>query len=196
MRYNRDINLKEREKFMEYKKLSELSKSELQKILKENRDFESAVYESAYEDAMRGQEIEFEEMGAQVFEYSDHYSSFYLSTPRVCGGKAPEKVAGALDADYMTPENSELYKKLCDKMNQWENMTIDEQDKNGNIYDEACELCDELADGITKQLRAYEDITDEQVAQVIEDIADGNSYMSDWTTNGAQVFEHITKIYK
>ncbi len=181
---------------MEYKKLSELQKSELQKILKENREFESAVYERAYEDAMRGQEIEFEEMGARVFDYNDHYNSFYLSTPLVCGGKAPEKVAGKLDADYMTPENSELYKKLCDKMNQWENMTTDEQDENGKIYDEACELCDKLADGITKQLRAYEDITDEQVAQVIEDIADGNSYMSDWTTNGAQVFEHITKIYK
>lgn len=183
---------------MEYKKLSELSKSELQKILKENREFESAVYESAYEDAMRGQEIEFEEMGARVFDYSDHYSSFYLSTPLVYGVKAPEKVAGKLDADYMTDENSELYKKLCDKMNQWENMTTDEQETEEGeaVYNEACELCDELADGITKQLRAYEDITDEQVAQVIEDIADGNSYMSDWTTNGAQVFEHITKIYK
>ena len=183
---------------MEYKKLSELSKSELQKILKENREFEGAVYEYAYEDAMRGQEIEFEEMGARVFDYSDHYSSFYLSTPRVYGTKAPEKVAGALDADYMTDENSKLYKKLCDKMNQWENMTTDEQEteEGDAVYNEACELCDELADGITKQLRAYEDITDEQVAQVIEEIADGNSYMSDWTTNGTQVFEHITKIYK
>ena len=183
---------------MEYKKLSELKKSELQKLLKENREFESAVYECAYEDAMRGQEIEFEEMGARVFDYSDHYSSFYLSTPRVYGAKAPEKVAGKLEADYMTPENSELYKKLCEKMNQWENMTTDEQetDEGDAVYNEACELCDKLADGITEQLRAYEDITDEQVAQVIEDIADGNSYMSDWTTNGAQVFEHITKIYK
>lgn len=181
---------------MEYKKLSELKKSELQKLLKENRDFEREVFERAYEDAMRAQEIEGEEMGVEVFDYHDYYTSFYLSTPLVYGVKAPEKVAGKLDADYMTDENSELYKKLCDKMNQWDNMTTDEQDENEKIYDEACELCDELADGITKQLRAYEDITDEQVAQVIEDIADENSNMSDWTTNGAQVFEHITKIYK
>ena len=183
---------------MEYKKLSELQKSELQKLLKDNREFERAVYNYAYEDAMRGQEIEFEEMGARVFDYSDYYSSFCLSTPRAYGVKAPEKVAGKLDADYMTEENAEIYKKLCDKMNQWENMTIEEQgtDEGDAVYNEACELCDELADGITKQLRAYEYITPEQVEQVIEEIADGNHYMSDWTTNGAQVFEHITKIYK
>lgn len=181
---------------MSYKKLRELQPSELKKLYETNNEFAGEVYNRVYDDAMTLQLDESEQLGAQVFEYHDHYTSFYLSTPRVYGAKAPEKVAGALDADYMTPENAELYAKLCAKMDEWENMTTDEQEeeKGEQVYNDACDLCDELADGITAQLRAYEDITAEQVEDALNDIdALG---MADWETDGEKVFEHITKVYR
>ena len=181
---------------MSYKKLCELQPSELKKLYETNNEFAGEVYNRVYDDAMILQLDESENLGAQAFEYHDHYNSFYLSTPRDCGARAPEKIAGALDADYMTPENAELYAKLCAKVDEWENMTADEQatEKGDAVSDEACELCDKLADGITAQLRAYEDITAEQVEDALSDIdALG---MADWETDGEKVFEHITKVYK
>lgn len=180
------------------KTLKDLTKEELRELYKNNKQFNSVVYELAYDDAMYWQGEEFKLMGAVVFDYNDHYSSFYLSTPRVYGSKTPEKVAGELDADYMTPENSELYKKLCDKIDEWENMTTDEQEeeKGERVYDDACELCDKLADGLTEQFRAYENITEEQCEQVLDAILDGNYSMSEWETDGKKVFEHITKVYE
>lgn len=180
------------------KKLYELKKSELKNLYETNDEFSNAVYSYAYDDAMVAQGDEYDALGADVFEWHDHYTSFYLTTPKVYGGKAPEKVAGNLNADYMTPENAELYAKLCAKMDEWENMTTDEQEeeKGEQVYNDACELCDELADGITAQLRAYEEITDEQIDAVLDYITDNACYMSEWETDGAKVFEHITKIYQ
>lgn len=181
---------------MSYKKLSELQPSELKKLYENNNDFAGELYERVYSDMMVAQADEADNLGADAFEYRDHYTSFYLSTPRVYGSRAPEKIAGALDADYMTDENAKLYKRLCDKIDEWENMTTDEQetDKGSAIYEDACELCDQLADGITAQLRAYEDITTEQVEDALREL---DIYgMSDWETDGEKVFEHITKVYR
>lgn len=180
------------------KKLYELKKNELKNLYQNNEEFASEVFEYAYGDAMTAQGDEFDLLGAQAFEWHDHYSSFYLTTPKVYGGKAPEKIAGALDADYMTPENAELYKIVCDKIDEWENMTYDEQqtEQGEKVYDDASDACDKLADGLTEQLRAYEEITDEQLDAVLDAIIDRACYMDEWETDGAKVFEHITKIYQ
>lgn len=176
------------------KKLYELEKNELKNLYETNDEFSNAVYSYAYDDAMVAQGDEYDALGADVFEWHDHYSSFYLSTPKVYGGKAPEKVAGNLNADYMTPENAELYAKLCELNDKMEN--AEEWDEERPEYEEMTKLCDELADGITAQLRAYEEITDEQIDAVLDYITDNACYMSEWETDGAKVFEHITKIYQ
>lgn len=178
------------------KKLQELSIEELKKLYENNKEFAAAVYDAAYESAMYWQGEEFENMGARVFDYHDYYASFYLTTPTSYGARYPEKVAGKLDADYMTAENAELYAKLCEKIEKWENMTADEQDEHEELEDEAADICDKLAEGITEQLRAYENITEDAITDELEAIREGMSGAAEWETDGAAVYQHITKTYK
>lgn len=180
------------------KKLKELKEEELKALYDNNSDFQQTILDRIYEDNMYIQSEEYKNMGADALEYNDYYSSFYLSTPRVCGAKAPEKVAGKLDADYMTEENGKKYKKLCELIEKWENMTEDEQESDAGeaLYNEACDACDELADGLTAQFREFENVEDGQEYSIFELITDGGDYMSNWETDGEKVFEHITKVYK
>ena len=177
------------------KPLRQLTREERRALLRKNNDLRNAVAESCYETNMFCQRDEFEDMGAKVFDYHDHYCSFYLSTPTVYGAKAPEQVANALDSDYLSPEEKKVYDELCAEIDKWENMDWEEQDANEELYDHAIELCDELADKLTDHFRAYEEITEEQMDEEFEfNAIDG--YMSEWTTDGEEVYETITKIYK
>lgn len=176
------------------KRLKELTIEELKDLYNKNGEFANKVYEKVYEDAMLSQEIEFKAMGAEVFDYNNHYSSFYLSTPKVYGGKAPEKVAGKLDRDYLTEENAKLYDKLCELNAIMED--AEEWDEDREEYNEMIEVCDKLADGITEQFRAYENIEDDQIDSELEAIAEDWTNMSDWETDGECVYEHITEVYK
>lgn len=176
------------------KKIKELKIEELKKLYNDNKDFQSVVFDRCYENNMYWQAEEFKLMGAEVFDYNDHYSSFFLSTPTIYGSKAPEKVAGKLDADYMTEENAKLYKKLCELNAKMED--AEEWDEDREEYAEMTRVCDELADGLTEQFRAYEDISDEQIDEELEAILDGDDYMGEWETDGEKIFETIIKTYK
>ncbi len=179
------------------KKLKELSVEELVGLYDKNNGFNSAVFEQVYEQAMFWQGEEYKLMGAEVFDYHDHYSSFFLTTPMHYGVKDGRAVAHKLDREYMTKENAELYDELNRLTDELENMECDEYEDKRDEYDEKIdELCDKLADGLTMQLRALETIDMEHVRDELQMIADGEHYMSEWETDGTTVYEHMTKEYK
>lgn len=181
------------------KRLKDLSKEELKNLYENNEEFRDLCINEAYNNSMSAQAQEGELLGVSVFDFHDHYNSFYLRTPEIYGAKTPESVAGKLDADYMTPENAKLYKKLCDLDKKYSNFDYEQLQtkKAEQIYDKMTEICDELADGLTDQLRAYEDVSEEQV---LEDLSlyceEGYGYMSEWKTDGKKVYQEITKVYQ
>lgn len=180
------------------KKLKDLTVEELHELLEKNNDFKAEVYEWAYQAQMDLQREEFELMGADVFDYHDYYSSFYLSVPNHYGVIDGASVAHKLDADYLNEDARKTYEKLNELVDKWEDMTTDEQESNEGIkiegdIDGYAEL---LAQQITDQLRAYENVSDEQIDFELEQIADGITGASDWETDGTIVYQHITKEYK
>lgn len=180
------------------KTLKELDDKELKELYENNQELKQHAWEDAYNQSMDCQGEESNLLHAEVFGYHDHYSSFYLTTPTEYGAKCPERVANKLDADYMTPENQYLYTKLNNLINAWENLTYDEQqeEKGEKIYDEAIEACDKLAEGITEQLRTYENVSDEQAFEEFYFQAT-EGYMADWeVTEKGEVTETIYKTYK
>ena len=181
------------------KTLKELNDKELKELYENNQELKQHAWEDAYSDNMDCQAFEADEIGTEVFDYHDHYSSFYLTTPMKYGTRCPELVANKLKGvDYLTKENAELYDKLNKLIDKWEELDYDEQqeEKGEKIYDEAIEVCDKLAEGITEQLRAYEDIDDDYAYDLFKQNAyDG--YMSDWEVNEkGEVRQTIYKTYK
>lgn len=177
--------------------LKEMTREELEKLFRDNKEINNRAYEDAYGEALECQGWESDEIKTEVFDYHNHYNSFYLTTPTVYGSKCPEKVANQLQSDYLNTENAYLYTKLNNLIDKWERMTTDEQDteEGEKIYDEATETCDKLAEGITKQLRAYEDITETDAIECfIQNASEG--YMSDWEESDGKVYEHITRVYE
>ena len=173
------------------KKLQELTGDKLIALYENNKDFAALVYEYAYSNAMDMQADDARSIGCVgVFNYNDYYNSFYYTAPD------PELVAGRLDADYLTPENAENYRKLCEKIDAWENLDADAIDLYGcALYDEAQALADELARGITAQLRAYENITDDDVTAELDAISAGYSGLSDLETDGVKVYKTTVQVY-
>lgn len=180
------------------KTLHDLNDKELKELYKNNKDLQTHAWEDAYNDAMFMQGEESKYLGADAFDYHDHYSSFYLTTPMSYGVKCPEYVAHKLDRGYMTEENAKLYDKLNKLIDKWDSLTYDEQQEKAGytIHNKAIEVCDKLADGITEQLREYENVSDEEAYDLFKQNAyDG--YMSDWTINEkGEVTETIYKVYK
>lgn len=171
--------------------INELSKDEIKELIAKNKWLEDKVYECAYEDAMWAQSEEYKLIGADCFDYHDHYSSFYLTTPTFYGAKSPEKVAGKLDAEYMSEEDAKLYNELCELIDKWENMTTDEQDEHEDVYDKASDVCDILAEHLTTYFRGFEDITDEQIDQVIDDMIGGYNWLGELEVEGGKIKEVI-----
>lgn len=178
------------------KELKELSIEELKNLYKNNQGFSELVYNLAYEDAMNAQAEQGELIGAKAFDMHDYYNSFYLTTPRHYGAKDGLSVAGALDIDYLNNEAAGLYKELCEIKATYENLTAEELDEQGEELEErANKLCDELADVITEDLRAYENITELNIDATLDLIRDG--YILDgFKTDGQKVYEYVTKIYQ
>ena len=178
------------------RELKELSIEELKNLYKNNQGFSELVYNLAYEDAMNIQAEQAELMGTRVFDYNKHYTSFYLSTPCYFGVKDGLKVAGALDKDYLSDKAAGVYDELCKVKAAYENLTAEELDEQGDDLEEkANNLSDELAEIITEDLRAYEDINELYIETILDLISDG--YMLDgFKTDGVKVYEYITKVYK
>ena len=178
------------------KDLKELTIEELKSLYENNKDFSQLVYNLAYEDATNQQSEAAELMGAKVFNYNSHYTSFYLSTPRHYGGKDGLSVAGALDKEYLSEDAAGVYEELYKIKNEYENMTAEELDERGDDLEEkADKLSDELADIITEDLRAYENITELNIDAMLDMISDG-CLLDGFKTDGQKVYEYITKVYK
>lgn len=180
------------------KTLKELNDKELKELYDTNDMLQTKAWEDAYNNNIEQQAFEAKEIGTEVFNYHDHYSSFYLTTPMSYGVKCPEYVAHRLNTDYLTKENAELYDKLNKLIDKWDNLTYDEQQEKAGytIHNKAIELCDKLAEGITEQLRAYENTDDKQAFEEFKFQAQ-EGYMSDWTINEkGEVTETIYKIYR
>lgn len=180
------------------RKLGTMTKEELHELLEKNDQFKAEVYEWIYERMMDLQREEFELMGADVFDYHDHYSSFYLSVPNHYGVIDGASVAHKLTADYLNEDARKTYEKLNELVDKWEDMTTDEQESNEGIkiegdIDGYAEL---LAQQITDQLRAYENWGEDEIDYELGQIADGLHYASNWETDGTTIYEHITKEYK
>ena len=145
------------------KTLKDLTIEELKSLYKENKTIQQSIYETVYDWRMQEQADEARNIGTEVFNYHDHYTSFYLTTPRFSGAPAPEKVARHLRSEYLEADNLALYNKLNELMDKMED--AEEWDEDRPEYTEMIETCDKLAAGITSQLRAYEDIDEEEILQ-------------------------------
>ena len=169
--------------------LKELSDKELAELYNDNKWLMEQIDNQAWERASFDQAEEFKLIGAECFDYHDHYSSFYLTTPTIYGAKAPEKVAGELDTEYLSEEDTKLYNEMCELIDKWENMTTDEQDKHEDVYDKATELCDKLADNLTTYFRDFEGMEYfiEQKDYVLEDIKNGDNWLSDMEVENGKI---------
>lgn len=180
---------------MSKKYLKDLTDDELKSLFKNNKDINYYIYDYAYGINMQMQEEEAKELNIDVFDMHDHYNSFYLTTPKVYGNKAPEQVAHNMNSDYMNEKCRVLYEKLNDLMDQYDNLTYDEAE-GSTLYQDAGDVCDQLAEALTEQLRAYEDVDeDTAMSYFIDEARDG--HMSDWeVTEDNHVIETLYKTYK
>lgn len=169
--------------------INELSKDAIKELIANNKWLEDKVYEYAYEDAMWAQSEEYKLIGADVFDYHDHYNSFYLSCPTISGAKSPEKLAGKLDAEYLSEEDTKLYKELCELNGKMED--AEEWDETRPEYDRMRDIADELADHLTTYFRGFEDITDEQIDQVIDNMIEGYCWLGELEVEDGKIKEVI-----
>ena len=180
------------------KLLKTLSVDELKNLYDNNDDFQQAVYDDAWEDAMFWQSEWFNELlgkDNRGYSYNDHYSSFYLSLT-----DAERFVADLPEScrDYLSTDKVELYDKAQRLLGKWQDMTYDEQDANEGFFTELEVAATELLQAIEETLHEFEDINDGNTEQNLEKIADGCSYMSEWELleDGKTIAQHITKLYK
>lgn len=176
------------------KKLHELSLGEIKAIYEKNNDFQNEVLESIYQGNMYWQSDEYNQLfgkNNRTIECHDHYTSFYLTV------RDHDNFANELnDPDLLTEENRKLYDKAKEIADRWANMDYDEQDENSELYEELEKIQNELIEGITDQLRTYEDIDKDQIEQELQAIADNMSGMGDWETDGEKVYQTVVKVYK
>lgn len=169
--------------------INELSKDAIKELMANNKWLEDKVYSEAYESAMWAQSEEYKLIGAECFDYHDHYSSFYLTTPTFYGAKAPEKVAGKLDTEYLSEEDTKLYNELCELNDKMED--AEEWDEDRPEYERMTEIADELADHLTTYFRGFEDITDEQIDQVIDEMIEGYCWLGELEVEDGKIKEVI-----
>lgn len=169
--------------------INELSKDAIKELMGNNKWLEDKVYEYAYEDAMWAQSEEYKLIGADAFDYHDHYSSFYLSCPTISGAKSPEKLVGKLNAEYMSDDSKKLYTELCELNDKMED--AEEWDETRPEYDRMREIADELAEHLTTYFRGFEDITDEQIDQVIDDMIEGYCWLGELEVEDGKIKEVI-----
>lgn len=179
------------------KTLQELPIEELRELARKNQEFSNKVYEDAYANNMDVLNDEFDLVGASVFDYHDHYSSFYLTTPTHYGVRDGHAVAHKLNDEYMSQISRALYDKLNKLADEYENLEADELDERGDdLEEQMSDVCDNLAEHLTSEFRAYENVSEDDFDNILRLIADGDYYMSEWETDGTKVYEHITKEYK
>lgn len=168
--------------------LQDMTREQLLELKASNNWLAEKISEQAWDDAMWQQGEESKLLGADAFEYHDHYNSFYLTCPKVYGGKAPEKLVGKLDTDYMSEEDGKLYNELCKLNDKMED--AEEWDEDREEYARMIEIADTLAEHITEQLRAYEDTTGYE-EQIIDDIIDGYNWLGELEVEDGVITEIV-----
>lgn len=174
------------------KKLGEMSVQELQDLYDKNNGFACEVDERVMDIQYEVQSEQFDLVGAKVFDYHDHYNSFYLTIPTRYGVRDELEVAHKLDRDYMTESTARIYDKFNELADKWGELT-DDDDK---LEEELRIAGDELAEALTDDLRSYEQFDKYDVENYLQAVADNLYDMSEWETDGTVVYEHITKEYK
>lgn len=168
--------------------IQDMTREQLLELRASNKWLAEKISEQAWDDAMWQQGEEGELLGAKAFDYHDHYNSFYLTCPTIGGGKAPEKLVGELDTDYMSEEDGKLYKELLELNEKMED--AEEWDEDRPEYGRMVEIADALAEHITEQLRAYEDTT-EYEKQIIDDIIDGYNWLGELEVEDGTITEVV-----
>lgn len=180
---------------MSRKKLKELTLKELEKLYHDNREFACQIWSDIEEDNMYWQGEEYEQIfgkNNRTIRQHDNYNSFYLTITD------HDNFAESLcDMDCFNTETASLWLKAKNLASRWQNMDYDEQDRHPELYEAMERTNNELLEIIEKALHEYENITDDEIAQKLQDILDGISYMEDWEMDeNGLVYQHIEKVYK
>ena len=177
------------------KKLYELTKDELKKLYNANTEFRQKVWWNIYDDHMYWQNDrynEYFEKDARGFKYNDHYNSFYYTLTDA------EQFVGSLREtarDYFDTEAQKHFDKMFDLYNKWQNMTWEEQDENEEVYSELETEAEYILKCIEDDLKSFEDITEDDEENALQEIIDGEIY-SDWETDGEKIYYTETHILK
>lgn len=182
-----------------YMELQTLSDEQLKGLYDMNKDFQNKIWEEVYQSNMFWQEQEYKDIfglenmkTTKVVEIHDHYSSFYLTL------KDPENLVCVVSPDYLC-QAAQPYWAECDKLEQeWSALTPDEQEseQGEQLYNQLEQASKNLLREIENQLHQYENVEDDQIAELLHEIAVGNHPMSNWKTDGKAVYEEIVKIYR
>lgn len=184
------------------KLLKELSFEELKELYDSNKQFSNKVYELAY-DIANDQLCEWLDLSRinKTFDIDSTSYGTYITRPYSHGVREGIAIAHQLETDYLSEEQLKLYDKVCELADIYNNTTYEELEKweeehDVDLREQADIYCDELAELLTKDVKEYDNITDEQIEQVLNDIAEGYSGMSDWETENGVVYETVVNVYK
>lgn len=183
------------------RKLKELTLEELKELYKSNHEFSNLVYEHAYSNNM----LALEDWGelskvTKVCDMDCTSYATYILTPKRNGEREGLAVAHKLDKDYLSEEEAKLYDKICELSDLYNNMTYDEQEewekKNGDLREQADDLCDRMCSLLTQDASDYENVEEGDIDFVLEEIIEESSYMSEFETENGIVYQTIRKEYK
>lgn len=139
------------------KYIKDLDEAELTELYNSNEWLKNKLDSLAYEICADEQAEEYKLIGCDIFNYHNHYTSFYLTAPAAYGVADGYSVAHKLSPEYLNAENAKLYEELNALADKYENLTADELDEQGDeLEDKMNEKAEALASGITEQLREYE----------------------------------------
>lgn len=174
--------------------LKDLHKTEIVELYETNESFKNKVWEEAYNNNMELQQQEFIDIFGsdnRTYTFHNHYSSFYLRVTE------PDKFIESINKEYLSEDNLKIYQKAKNKLTEYWLCDLEEEDEKASLlYDEVEDLANELCEGIENQLHGYETVEDYDCDAVLDDIINGCSGLSEFTTSQNVVYEtHIT-VYK
>lgn len=149
-----------------------------------NADAEQSMYFCQSEDAkLIG--------AASVFACDSTSYDWWYMTPRKDGLANGYAVARKLDKDYLNEENAKLYDQLNELADRYDEAeSYEEQDELENKINE---ISDELAKGITDQLKEHEASYEDYIQSELDMISSGDRYYSELelTEDGKGIKEQL-----
>lgn len=162
-------------------------------------DIRYKIYDYILQENMFCQDEELNNMNIkQNIIIKDHYSSFYL----IC--KSPIELMHDINKDYLDSDNLKLYegaKKIYNKILKHKTDNFNDYYEASHefykIYEKLEEKVNILIDGITRQLREYENVTDQQINEYIEynDEFINDNIFSNLYIDPEELKNNIYKIY-